>query len=77
MNDFEKEVISRLSKIETKIDGIKKIEENATQALYMSTTNEEKIKKLEADQNWTWRTIAGIIIAYVLNLIFSIKGGVK
>lgn len=77
MNDFEKEVINRLAKIETKIDNIKKIEENSITALHKSNENEKDINEIKENLKWSWRTIAGIIIAYVLNLIFSIKGGMK
>lgn len=75
MNDFEKEVINRLAKIETKIDNIKKIEENAITALHKAEQNEKDIVEIKDNQKWAWRTIAGIIIAYIINLILSIKGG--
>ena len=75
MNDFEKEVISRLTKIETKIDNIKKIEENAMTALHKSNENEKDINEIKESLKWSWRTIIGVIIGYIINLIFNIRGG--
>lgn len=74
-NKFEREVISRLTKIETKIDGIKKIEENAIEALHLSKQNQKDISEIKDNSTWLWRTIVGIIIAYVWALITSIRGG--
>ena len=75
MNDFEKEVINRLAKIETKIDNIKKIEENAITALHKAEQNEKDIAELKENLKWSWRTIIGVIIGYIINLIFNIRGG--
>lgn len=72
MSDFEKDVISRLSKIETKIDGIKKIEETAIDALHKASINEKDICEIKDTQKWAWRTIAGIILAYIINIILAI-----
>lgn len=75
MSEFEKDVISRLSKIETKIDGIKQIEETAITALHKASVNEKDICEMKDTQRWAWRTIAGIILAYIINIILAIKGG--
>ena len=75
MNDFEKEVINRLAKIETKIDNIKKIEENAITALHKAEQNEKDINEIKENLKWSWRTIIGVIIGYIINLILNIRGG--
>ena len=72
--EFENEVISRLAKIETKIDNIEKIKEDATKALYKSESNEEKIAEIKDNQRWTWRTIAALIFAYAIDIIIKMKG---
>lgn len=52
MNDFEKEVISRLAKIETKIDNIKKIEEDSFTVLHKAEQNEKDINEIKESLSW-------------------------
>ena len=71
MEEFQKEVITRLTKIETKLDNFdyKKIESTANDALNKSCNNESDIKDIKDNSRWLWRTTIGAIIAAIINLI--------
>ena len=71
MEEFQKEVITRLTKIETKLDNFdyKKIESTANEALNKSYNNESDIKDIKDNSRWLWRTTIGAIIATIINLI--------
>lgn len=67
--DFETEVLTRLARLETKVDdynGIKnKVEETRAKAF----SNERRIDELEDKIKWLSRTIAGTIIAGGIGII--------
>ena len=71
MEEFQKEVITRLTKIETKLDNqdYKKMEERLNEALNKSCNNEADIKDIKDNSKWLWRTTLGGIILMVINLI--------
>lgn len=67
--DFETEVLTRLARLETKVDdynGIKnKVEETRAKAF----SNERRIDELEDKIKWLSRTITGAIIAGGIGII--------
>lgn len=71
MEEFQKEVITRLTKIETKLDNqdYKKIEEKVNDALNKSCNNEKDITDMKSNSAWLWRTTLGGIILMIINLI--------
>lgn len=69
---FEREVLDRLTKIETKIDDYKEIKKDTSEALQLSKANSEDIKEIKDNTKWLWRTIAGILIAGVIAIVFKI-----
>lgn len=73
MESFEKEVITRLTKIETKLDNFdyKKIEATATEALTISRNNEKDICTMKDNNKWLWRTIVGSVILWLLNFVYG------
>jgi len=73
MEEFQKEVITRLTKIETKLDNFdyKKLECTANDALNLSRNNENDIKDMKDNTRWLWRTVAGSAVLFILNLIYS------
>lgn len=72
MKDFEKEVITRLTKIETKLDDYKKIEQNSCDALNLSKQNEKDILEMKENSKWLWRTVLGSIVVFVFNLLYGL-----
>lgn len=69
-NNFEREVLDRLTKIETKIDDYKEIKKDATSALTLSKENEKEIIKIQDKIKWLSRTIAAAIITGLIGLVF-------
>ena len=73
--EFQVEVLSRLTKIETLISSLdlKKISETASEALNRSEDNEKRIQKLEQSNSWIIKTVLGSIITAILAVIFKYK----
>lgn len=72
-NEFKIEVITRLTKIEEKLDDYKNIKDKTEEAYNLSKKNEEDIKAIQDNARWLWRTIAGILIAGIISTIMVFK----
>lgn len=72
-NEFKIEVITRLTKIEEKLDDYKSIKDKTEEAYNLSKKNEEDIKAIQDNARWLWRTIAGILIAGIISAIIVFK----
>lgn len=68
---FEKEVLERLTKIETKLDDYGNMREKTEEAYTLSKENEKDIDEINDKIKWLSRTIAGAIIAGIVGLIFT------
>ena len=69
---FEKEVLERLTKIETKLDDYGNMREKTEEAFTLSKENEKNIAEINDKIKWLSRTIAGAIIAGIIGLIFVV-----
>lgn len=70
---FEREVLDRLMRLETKIDmqDYKGIQEKCDNASNLAKTNEERIDKLEDTQKWIVRLVLGALILGILGFIYK------
>ena len=68
---FEREVLERLTKIETKLDDYANIREKTEEAYTLSKENEKDIADINDKIKWLSRTIAGAIIAGIIGIIFT------
>lgn len=70
---FEREVLDRLMRLETKIDmqDYKGIQEKVDNSLNLSKNNEERIDKLEDTQKWIVRLVLGALILGILGFIYK------
>ena len=68
---FEREVLDRLIKIETKLDDYGNMREKTEEAYTLSKENEKDIDEINDKIKWLSRTIAGAIIAGIIGIIFS------
>lgn len=68
--NFESEVLTRLTKIETKLDDYNKIKEKIDDSYSLSKENEKEIEELKDKIKWISRTIAGAIITGIAGIIF-------
>lgn len=78
--DFEREVLERLTKIETKLDNYGNMQEKTEQAFSLSKENEKEIEEIKEKLKWITRTIAAAIISGAIGIIFilvQIGMGVK
>lgn len=71
---FEREVLDRLMRLETKIDlqDYKGVQEKVDTSLNLSKNNEERIVKLEDTQKWIVRLVLGALILGILGFIYKI-----
>lgn len=68
--NFEKEVLERLTKIETKLDDYTSIRNKTEEAYSTSKENEKDIQEINDKIKWLSRTILGAIITGIIGIIF-------
>lgn len=73
-NKFQREVLDRLMRLETKIDlqDYKGLSEKVDIALNKANNNEERINKIEDNNKWLTRLVIGAIIGGILAFVFKI-----
>jgi predicted nucleic acid-binding Zn-ribbon protein len=75
--DFEREVLERLAKIETKLDNYGNMQEKTEEAHTLSKQNEKDIEEINEKIKWISRTVIGAIITGIIGIIFIlIKTGI-
>jgi hypothetical protein len=76
--EFEKEVLERLTRIETKIDDYDRLKTKSEEARAKSFDNERRINDLEDKLKWITRTIlGGLITGGISIVIIFIKIGLN
>lgn len=68
--DFETEVLTRLARIETKLDDYDNIRQKAEEARAKAYQNERRINEIDDKQKWLERTTIGAIITGIISIIF-------
>lgn len=68
---FELDVITRLTKIETMLEGLKDIEDKSTQAYNLSLSNKTRLDKIEDNNKWLFRTTVGAVITGVIAIVLT------
>lgn len=66
---FEREVLERLAKIETKIDDYTSIKDKTEEAHTLSRENRKDIDEINDKLKWITRTIAGTIISGLIGIL--------
>ena len=69
---FEREVLDRLTRIETKIEDYNNIKEKCEVAYVQSKANEKDISEIKEKITWISRVVAGAIITGVIGVIFAL-----
>lgn len=69
--DFEREVLERLTKIETKLDDYNGIKSKAEDGYVLSKENEKDIEELKDKLKWITRTLVTAIITGVITLLVA------
>ena len=66
----------KTSNIFEKLDNFEKVSNMQIEPLKKDINNNtESIKELKANSQWTWRTIASVIIGIVIKIIFDVYKG--
>ena len=63
------EIMQRLTKIEANTEGLNEISNVARSALAKSEENARDVEEMKENQKWTWRTIAGIGVTFIVYFI--------
>ena len=66
------EVLQRLTKIETNTEGLNEISGIARSALAKSEENARDVEEIKENQKWTWRTVAGIGVTFIVYFITKV-----
>ena len=76
--DFENEVLTRLTRIETKLDDYDNLKTKAEETRAKAYQNERRIYELEDKLKWLSRTIIGAIITGIISIaIIFLKMGLN
>jgi len=67
--DFETEVLTRLTRLETKVDDYNGLKTKVEESRAKSFSNERRIADIEDKQKWLERTTIGAIIIGGINII--------
>ena len=70
--DFEKEVLERLTKIETKLDDYNGIKAKSEDGYTLSKVNQKDIQELQDKIKWISRTCIGAILTGAISLIYAL-----
>lgn len=71
-NGFEREVLDRLTIIETKLDDYNKIKDKTEDAYVQSRANKDDIAELQDKIKWLSRYLAGAFITGLVSLAVAI-----
>lgn len=75
---FETEVLTRLTKIETKLDDYNNIRQKTEEAYTQSRENEKELEEIKDKIKWITRTIVGAILTGLVGIVFIyLKLGLK
>lgn len=69
--DFEREVLERLTKIETKLDDYNGIKSKAEDGYVLAKENEKELTELKEKIQWITRTLIGAIITGIVTLLIA------
>ena len=73
---FETEVLTRLTKIETKLDDYKSVKSKSDDAYNLSKENEKEIVEINEKIKWITRTVAAAVITGIIGIgIALLKDG--
>lgn len=69
--DFELDVITRLTKIETMLEDFKGIEQKSIEAYNLAKENEKRLDKIEDNNKWLFRTTIGAVLTGIIAIVLS------
>lgn len=70
--NFEIEVLTRLTTIETKLDDYNSVKSKTEDAYNLSVENVKRLDKIEDNNKWLFRTSVGAIITSAIAIVFNL-----
>ena len=75
--NFETEVLTRLTKIETKLDDYKSVKDKSDMAYTIANENQKEIEEINERIKWITRTVVAAVITGVIGIgIALLKSGI-
>ena len=75
--NFETEVLTRLTKIETKLDDYKSVKDKSDTAYTIAIENQKEIEEINERIKWITRTVVAAVITGVIGIgIALLKSGI-
>lgn len=75
--NFETEVLTRLTKIETKLDDYKTVKDKSDTAYTIAIENQKEIEEINERIKWITRTVVAAVITGVIGIgIALLKSGI-
>lgn len=71
--EFEIEVLTRLTKIETLLRNFEGTEKKAAEAYNLSVSNKQRLDKIEDNSKWLFRTTVGAIITGLIAMVLALS----
>lgn len=68
-SEFQKEILERLIRIETKIDDYESTKTKVEEARAKSYSNERRINEIEDKIKWLSRTVTGTLIGALIGIV--------
>lgn len=72
-NNIQQEILERIVRIETKIDGYNATREKADIAYNKGIQNEKDISEIKDNLKWIWRTFAGAVLVGILSAVVKFR----
>lgn len=70
--EFEKEILERLIRIETKLDDYDSTKTKVEEARSKAFSNERRLNEIEDKQKWLERTVVGTVITGIIAIVFIV-----
>ncbi|PYI52557.1 hemolysin XhlA family protein [Paenibacillus flagellatus] len=74
-SDIQKEILQRLTRVETKLDMMSSVRDMAQEALQSTAAAHKRLDRLEKIVYWAATTIIGSVIVGVMAMLFNLKEG--
>lgn len=68
---FEREILQRLTRVETKLDMQLNTKDIAVDALNLAKNGEHRLNKMEDNQRWLWRAVFATALGIAAKWVFS------
>lgn len=74
MENIQQQILERIVRIETKIDGYNNLREKLDKTYGMTCNNTEDLREIKDNQKWLWRAFTGALIGSFIGSLIIWRG---